>query len=212
MSTFVLFAFDPLCVYLDSRLSFRAVRKLRCKTIGFHRPTPVLLAQGITGLAALGHSQSYLSCKLTSWSCPLKELLVLQLAHRITYLATHRLGLACSRDYWSCSPRLLTELPVLQTHGVVLLLKGLLVLQLSARSQGYLSCKLTAWQLVRPNSKIHGNILIAAWLSYVSNIDIRLFDSCTLDVACPHCRFLELCLKNLLINENHDQRSYLKWS
>ena len=111
---------------------------------------PVLLAQGITGLAALGHSQSYLSCKLTSWSCLLKGLLVLQLAHRITYLATHRLGLACSRDYWSCSPRLLTELPVLQTHGVVLLLKGLLVLQLSARSQGYLSCKLTAWQLVRP--------------------------------------------------------------
>jgi hypothetical protein len=28
---------------------------------------PVLLAQGITGLAALSHSQSYLSCKLTAW-------------------------------------------------------------------------------------------------------------------------------------------------
>jgi hypothetical protein len=62
----------------------------------------------------------------------LKELLVLWLAHRITYLATHRLGLACSRDYWSCSPRLLTELPVLQTHGVVRALSsltGLLTMQ-----------------------------------------------------------------------------------
>jgi hypothetical protein len=140
-----------------SRLSLRAVRKPT--SVKQQRPTPVLpaqgitslaarsqdylsyrltgpvlLAQGIAGLVALGHSQSYLFCKLTSWSCPLKELLVLQLAHRITYLATHRLGLSCSRDYWSCSPRLLTELPVLQTHGVILLLKGLLVLQLSARS------------------------------------------------------------------------------
>jgi hypothetical protein len=105
---------------------------------------PVLLAQGITGLAALSHSQGYLSCKLTSWSCLLKELLVLQLAHRVTCLATHRPGLACSRDYWSCSPQPLTGLPVLQTHVLVLLLKELLVLQLSARSQGYLSYKLTA--------------------------------------------------------------------
>src|SRR5580658_4456642 len=104
---------------------------------------PVLLAQGITGLAA--RSQDYLSYRLTG---------PVLLAHRITYLATHRLGLACSRDYWSCSPRLLTELPVLQTHGVVLLLKGLLVLQLPARSQGYLSCKLMAWRLVWSNSKI----------------------------------------------------------
>jgi hypothetical protein len=44
-----------------------------------------------------------------------------------------------------------------------LLLKELLVLQLSARSQGYLSCKLTAWQLVRPNSNIHGNMFTAAY-------------------------------------------------
>jgi hypothetical protein len=73
----------------------------------------VLLAQGITGLVALGHSQSYLSCKLTSWSCLFKDLLVLQLAHRITYLAAHRPGLAYSRDYWSYSPWLLTGLPVL---------------------------------------------------------------------------------------------------
>jgi hypothetical protein len=65
-----------------------------------------LLAQGITGLAALSHSQGYLSCKLTAWSCLLKELLVLQLAHRVTYLAN-------SQDR-SC------------------LLNGLLVLQLSA--------------------------------------------------------------------------------
>ena len=67
MSTFVLFAFDPLCVYLDSRLSFRAVRKLRCKTIGFHRQAR---------------------------SCLLKGLLVLQpsTAHRVTCLANSRLG------------------------------------------------------------------------------------------------------------------------
>ena len=55
---------------------------------------PVLLAQGITGLAALSHSQSYLSCKLTAWSC-------------------------CSRNYWSCSFSSLTGLPILQTHGLI---------------------------------------------------------------------------------------------
>jgi hypothetical protein len=94
---------------------------------------PVLLAQGITGLAALSHSQGYLSCKLTAWSCLLKELLVLQLAHRVTYLANsqdrscllkgllvlqlsaaHRVTClansrpwsCCSRNYWSCSSQL----------------------------------------------------------------------------------------------------------
>jgi hypothetical protein len=55
--------------------------------------SPVLLAQGITGLAALSRSQSYLSCKLTTRSC-------------------------CSRNYWSCSFSSLTGLPILQTHGL----------------------------------------------------------------------------------------------
>jgi hypothetical protein len=94
-----------------------------------------------------------LACSRNYWSCgSLTGLPILQ---------THRPGLACSRNYWSCSPQPLTELPVLQTHVLVLPAQG--VTGLAACSQGYLSCKLTAWQLGRPNNKIHGNMLTVAW-------------------------------------------------
>jgi hypothetical protein len=61
---------------------------LSCKLTG-----PVLLAQGITGLAAPSRSQSYLSCKLTAWSCCSRNYWSCssQLAHRVTYLANSRL-------------------------------------------------------------------------------------------------------------------------
>ena len=71
-----------------------------------------------------------LACSRNYWSCgSLTGLPILQ---------THRPGLACSRDYWSCSPRPLTELPVLQTHVLVLPTQG--VTGLAACSQDYLSC------------------------------------------------------------------------
>jgi hypothetical protein len=71
-----------------------------------------------------------LACSRNYWSCgSLTGLPILQ---------THRPGLACSRDYWSCSPRPLTELPVLQTHVLVLPAQG--VTGLAACSQDYLSC------------------------------------------------------------------------
>jgi hypothetical protein len=132
---------------------------------------PVLLAQGITGLAALSHSQSYLSCKLTAWSCLLKELLVLQLAHRVTYLATHRPGLACSRDYWSCSPQPLTELPVLQTHDLVLLLKELLVLQLQLAHRITYLADSRLDSLVGPTARSTETCSRQRNLLYVSDID-----------------------------------------
>jgi hypothetical protein len=69
--------------------------------------------------------------------CSLEGLLVLRLAHRITYLTNSQVR-SCSRDYWSCSLQPLTELPVLQTHVLVLPAQG--VTGLAACSQDYLSC------------------------------------------------------------------------
>src|SRR6202161_3437827 len=73
-------------------------------------------------VTCLANSRPGLVCSRGYWSCDLLT--------GLPVLQTHRPGLACSRDYWSCSPQPLTELPVLQTHGLVLLLKELLVLQL----------------------------------------------------------------------------------
>ena len=73
-------------------------------------------------VTCLANSRPGLACSRSYWSCSLLT--------GLPILQTHRPGLACSRNYWSCSPQPLTELPVLQTHDLVLLLKELLVLQL----------------------------------------------------------------------------------
>ena len=67
-----------------------------CKLTG-----PVLLAQGITDLAALSRSQSYLSCKLTAYSCCSGNYWSCspQLAHRVTYLANSRLAVCSANSF-----------------------------------------------------------------------------------------------------------------
>jgi hypothetical protein len=132
---------------------------------------PVLFAQGITGLAALSHSQGYLSCKLTAWSCLLKELLVLQLAHRVTYLANSQAR--------SCLLKGLLILQLSAAHRVTclansrpgLVAQGITGLAASARSQDYLSCRLRLDSLVGPTARSTETCSRQRSLLCISNID-----------------------------------------
>jgi hypothetical protein len=76
-------------------------------------------------------------------SCLFKGLLVLRpsAVHRVTCLTNSRPGLACSRNYWSCS--LLTGYLSCRLTDPVLLAQGVTGLAALSRSQSYLSCKLT---------------------------------------------------------------------
>jgi hypothetical protein len=120
---------------------FRAVRRATAENNRFPYRSCLLKELLILRLA---HRITYLT-NSQARSCLLKGLLVLQpsATHRVTCLANSRPGLACSRSYWSCS--LLTGLPILQLTGSVLLAQGITGLAALDCSQSYLSCKLTAW-------------------------------------------------------------------